>query len=472
MKIVIFGTGKYYQKRKEKISADTEIVAFIDNNPQLNGKRMDGIQIFLPYKINQISYDKIVLMSVNEKEMREQLFCLDVPEWNIWSWEQLNSEMWHGTFRLYAGNTQLKKNKKKVLIISTELNYNGGTLAAFYAAFALQSRGFEVVLAAQNGNSELIREIVNSGMNVMLCQGLPYLKDEEKMFIKQFDMVIVNVFQMISCACEISKILPAMWWIHEPSDMYKSITEKFSSYMDMDQMKMLCIYAVSSIAKRNFNHYFHGRIQKTLFYGIPDQRKSDMPGEKKGYLVFAMIGAVCPIKAQDVFVQAAQALSGDNRKNVQFWIIGSIGNDGYSDKIRETVSEDMSFKLWGELTRSEMQEMYRKIDIVISPSMEDCLPVVVTEGMMLQKVCIVSDHTGSADFIEEGVNGFIVPAGSVAGLKEKMEWVINHKEQHEAIGKKARETYEKYFAMDVFGGNLERAVEDTIKQWKYGRESL
>ena len=55
-----------------------------------------------------------------------------------------------------------------------------------------------------------------------------------------------------------------------------------------------------------------------------------------------------------------------------------------------------------------------------------------------------------------------MPAGDAVALKEKIEWVIANKEMHQKVGKKARETYEKYFTMDVFGYNLENAIEETV----------
>lgn len=472
MKIVIFGVGQYYQKRKDKISSDIEIVAFLDNNFKIFGKIIDGIQVFPPHKIQQIFCDKIVLMSAKRIEMRKQLIKLEVPEEKIWSWEQLNSEMWHGVFRFHMGNIGLGERRGKILIISTELNYNGGTLAAVYAALALQKRGFAVVLAAQGGSSKFIDEMKDNGINIAICFGMPLLREEEIFFIKQFDMVIVNVLQMISCAYEINRIKPTIWWIHEPSEMYNNIVEQVSQYIDENKLNGLSIYAVSSIAQRNFNRYFPRCIPRILPYGIPDQMGAAIPEAKKRYLVFATIGAICPIKAQDIFIRAVQLLSDEDKKRIRCWIIGSVGTNGYSDKIVELISNDVTFKLWGELARNELQDLYKEIDVVVCSSTEDCLPIAVTEGMMFQKICIVSDHTGSADYIEDGISGFVIPEDNVIALKEKIEWIIANKEKKERIGKDARKIYERYFTMDVFGDNLEKIVQDTVMSWNLNREQF
>ena len=46
--------------------------------------------------------------------------------------------------------------------------------------------------------------------------------------------------------------------------------------------------------------HFPGRIDKVLTYGIPDEKR-DANKSKKEKIIFALIGAIIPIKAQDIF---------------------------------------------------------------------------------------------------------------------------------------------------------------------------
>lgn len=50
-KIVIFGTGNFYERRKQYLPMNAEIVAFIDNNEILHNKSCDGRMILLPREI-------------------------------------------------------------------------------------------------------------------------------------------------------------------------------------------------------------------------------------------------------------------------------------------------------------------------------------------------------------------------------------------------------------------------------------
>ena len=120
----------------------------------------------------------------------------------------------------------------------------------------------------------------------------------------------------------------------------------------------------------------------------------------------------------------------------------------------------------GVLTREKIYKAFSQIDVVVCTSFEDPLPIVMTEGMMFGKTCIATDNTGTADYIRDGENGFVVPAGNCKALKEKMEWVIQNQDKLEGIGRKARETYKKYFTMDVFAENLEKAITETIERWE------
>lgn len=467
MKIVIFGVGKYYQNRKKKIPSNTEILAFLDNDPVLQGKYMDGIKIVSPCKISDFLYDKVIIMSSRSREMRHQLLEYNVDEEDIWHGEYFISMINRGVLKFCCGNRDVQKNGKRILVIASEIVYNGATFAIIYAVLALQNRGHMVVLAASGGKQELIDEIVSKGINVVICPALPYLYKEELFWIRRFEVILVNIFYMILAACEISKIRPVMWWIHESTGSYKNVMDQFQEYADKRRFTKINICAVSDVAKRNFEFHFSNRIDRILSYGIPDkcEKIEEFRNRKGSPIVFAIIGRICSLKAQDVFVRAAQSLESKYKHNVQFWIIGSPGKAEYYNEIKKAVSGDDSFKMWGELTQDELHCLYRMIDIVVSPSLEDCLPIVMTEGMMYGKVCIASDATGTVRYITQKKNGLICKAGDSVDLSDKMKWVIENYDSLESMRKKARKTYETYFSMKSFGEQLEDAIQDTIVKY-------
>ena len=63
MKILIFGTGKYYQEYKVFFQRVT-IVAFLDNDKNKQGKRLDNILIIEPQEGIKKEHDKIFILSI------------------------------------------------------------------------------------------------------------------------------------------------------------------------------------------------------------------------------------------------------------------------------------------------------------------------------------------------------------------------------------------------------------------------
>lgn len=466
MRIAIFGVGRFYQEKKNEIPSRVEIVVFIDNNPKLQGKIMDGHPIVAPSEVTQFPYDKIILMSISEEAMKSQLLKLGIKREDIWYWECFSSEMHRGMFNFYCGNDSIKENGKRILIISTYLDYTGAPIAAMHAAKVLQDRGNNVFVAAVGGEEAFVEEMKRNGINIVLCLALPYMHQEELFWVKQFDVVLVNVFLMFLCAYEISKIKPVFWWIHEASELYQDVLTRFWEYTDIEKLKNVNICAVSNVAQRNFNFYFPNRIKYTLQYGIPDQGKNFVIKKETECLFFAIIGTVCSRKAQDVFLNAIGLLKIQEKKNVRFLVIGSIWADTYGNQVKEQAIKDPAIEIMGVLTRTEISEIFKKIDIVVCPSLEDPLPIVATEAMMYGKPCIVSDATGTAEYIEDGKNGLICKAGDPEDLCEKMRWVIHNQEKLHAMGSNARKIYEKHFSMKAFGRRLETALQDTVDNWE------
>lgn len=466
MKVVVFGVGKFYQNRRELLGKVkiVEVVAFSDNNKALWQKTFENAKVIPPDSIKKINCDGILIMSSYAGEIAKQLIAEGIDGAKIFFWEPFYAKMLSGEMKV-LGKAKDAESKRSILIISTMLDYNGGSIAAVYAAQVMQIRGYAVVLAVPGGNETFIEETIQKGITVAIRSSLPYVFDKEKEWISQFDCVFVNVFQMLQSAFGANSIKPVFWWIHEPVFIIEDVLAKPWNQLEKVWLNNIMIRAVSKLPKDNFNKLFKNCIRETMPYGIPDMCPIPMK-RKVEYrkIVFAVIGSVYEGKAQDIFCQAVKELN--CRKQAEFWIIGHYGEDPYSKKVLEMSKQVSEIKMLGLLTREEIYQIFPQIDVVVCPSLEDSLPIVMTEGMMFWKTCITTDRTGTADYISDGENGFVIPAGNSNALKEKMEWVLCNQDKLEAMGLKARETYEKYFAMDVFGDNLERMIGETIERWR------
>ena len=100
----------------------------------------------------------------------------------------------------------------------------------------------------------------------------------------------------------------------------------------------------------------------------------------------------------------------------------------------------------GEMKQSELNDFYRKIDVLVCPSRDDPMPIVVTQAMQNEIPCIVSDQVGQAEYIQSGKNGYIFKSEDVIELARIMEDIIVNPAQLNQIGKEGKKIYEENFS--------------------------
>lgn len=463
MKAIIFGLGNYYRIQKPKLESlsDIELVALADNNAALWGANIDGSPVIPPSEILSKTFDKLIIVSLYVSEIYNQLISLGVDKDKLISWPHFWSEQMKGRIEIFESETQHEDKGKNVLIISNDLNYDGASLAAVYAAKAL-NKHCNAVLAVPLGNEKLIKETVNNGTTVAVCAALPWLGEKEQSWMEQFDAVIVNTYPMIESALEVRYNKPVLWWLHENADNFPIVELQYPEGMEGKEFKNINICAVSERAWHNFSNKHPGWSGKILPLGIPDKLiKSGKKDKRK--VIFAIIGVICPRKGQDYFLDAVGKLQADGK--AEFWIIGRTDDSEYYRKISEKAALTDSVRLLGEMTRAQLDNIYPEIDVIVCASKEETLSIAVIEGMMWRKICISTSSTGIAGYIDEGKNGFIVDYGDADALADRMGQIINDMGNLERMKDAARETYEGFFSMKAFGRRLDEMVCQTQKVW-------
>lgn len=466
MKIVVFGTGSFFINRKDALSKE-EIISFVDNDKEKWNKKIDDIPIVSPEQIKDLVYDKIIVMSRKKEEMRRQLVIdFGIDESSILDFEEycnyyLRSRELCELVMHYKGNCcYFGKSKIKILIITYALNYNGGSLAAFYAALALKSKGYDVVIAARKSDKRLIDEITNEGVVVFTQELIDYCSWEQISWIEQFDYVIVNTLQLGRILKELIHRKPVLWWIHESKIEYEYLDKDIIEYLDNINIKP---YVVSDVALHTFRQYFRKLNGRILHYGIPDNGFRSTVFSTRDKTVFAVIGGISSIKGQDIFLEAITKLTQEERENSEFWLIGICQTENqYGNSILKQLEMIPEVRWLGELNREEIEKVYKNIDVVVVPSRQETMSIVMTEAFMYGKVGVASNVIGISKYIKDKENGLIFESENVKDLADKMSWVLKNRNKLNFMRVKARETYERFFTLEVLGDRLETIIKDLV----------
>lgn len=102
----------------------------------------------------------------------------------------------------------------------------------------------------------------------------------------------------------------------------------------------------------------------------------------------------------------------------------------------------------------QLREYYGRSSVFVLPSVEDGFGYVTAEAMGCGLPLIVSKAAGSADMIEEGGNGYVVPARSVDRIQEKLEILRSDSDLRGIYGQRSRELSEKRFRWSDYASSL------------------
>ena len=71
----------------------------------------------------------------------------------------------------------------------------------------------------------------------------------------------------------------------------------------------------------------------------------------------------------------------------------------------------------------QLKEYYNRADVFILPSLGDSYALVVLEAIASGLPVIVTENVGAADAIENGKNGFVIPAGDTGSwLRQSLRY--------------------------------------------------
>jgi glycosyltransferase involved in cell wall biosynthesis len=96
----------------------------------------------------------------------------------------------------------------------------------------------------------------------------------------------------------------------------------------------------------------------------------------------------------------------------------------------------------GPLPQAELAARFRTADCLVLPSRHESFGMVVPEALATGLPVLVSDRVGAKDLVTEGKTGWIVPAGDVSCLADRMIWCARHPEDVRAMGPDCRQAAE------------------------------
>lgn len=189
----------------------------------------------------------------------------------------------------------------------------------------------------------------------------------------------------------------------------------------------------------------------TLPYGVDLSafHPPEQPARARRTLECLYVGQISHRKGIRVLLEAARRCQ---RLPVRFRLIGPI----VSREVLDWLPENVRYE--GATLPGGVAEAMREADLFLLPTIEDSFALVIFEAMATALPVIATTHAGSSEFIENGEDGLIVPAGEVSTITKAIQRLVEQPELRSAIGEAARRKVESTHSWEAYGGRVIAAV--------------
>lgn len=170
---------------------------------------------------------------------------------------------------------------------------------------------------------------------------------------------------------------------------------------------------------------------------------------------FLTVSRLTPVKGVDILLEAYRqyrAASPDP------WPLAIVGDGPERVRLEREAPPGVSFKGFAQI--DALPGLYGHASAFVFPTHKDTWGLVVNEAMAAGLPVIVSTGAGCAlDLVDEGKNGFAVPAGDPIALADRLRRMAAlSDEEREAMGDRSREIISR-FRLDDFSEGLWAAAQ-------------
>lgn len=183
---------------------------------------------------------------------------------------------------------------------------------------------------------------------------------------------------------------------------------------------------------RNVRFVPHG-IDTSVFHPkfASVNRRVQLCGEQeKDKTILLFVGRLVWEKNLRLLVQAIRPLL-ENRSTLELVVVGTGPAEG---ELRKMLPEA---HFLGFRTGRELSEIYASSDIFVFPSDTETFGNVTLEALASGLPCVVADAGGSADLIQNGVNGFRVSAHNPDDFRNALVRLLNDSNARRRISERA-----------------------------------
>jgi glycosyltransferase involved in cell wall biosynthesis len=183
----------------------------------------------------------------------------------------------------------------------------------------------------------------------------------------------------------------------------------------------------------------------------------EYPGSQE--ILFA--GVLIPRKGVDHLIDAFARIASDF-PYARLVLMGHAENREYAAGLQDHVGRqglNGRVDFIERVPQATLAQWMHRACMFALPTYSEGLPRVVFEAMAAGLPAVSSPVSGIPEIVEDGVTGFLVQPGDETKLAERLRWILEHPDEAEEMGRRARAFAESFFSSEAYVAGYQRVFE-------------
>ncbi len=407
------------------------VAGIIDGDIKKHGKIISGIRVYPPKHL-LMSKSRVIISCMATEEIRDILRGMGIE----------NREM---LVRDYLGEKSSKvlmpfhiENSKELLCfdLCSGAKWGGAENWNYFLADMYKKNNPDkrvMIISDEYKDHRLCTHIpiIEFSKEDGICKIVDSFSDDEGIcFVNSF--FGHSFFAMLAMKVENPQKVRLITIVHNDyKDLYR-ICDMFKEYID-------CFICVSSKIQKKVIEGCGAQKEKVFFLHQP--MKIEHHYRDKRPLGEIRLGVATRLTKQQKrvdYLPGIIKLLEMKRIRYKMYIAGD--GDCYESLEKFILKRNLTERvlLLGRIDHDKMWDYWNNIDIYLNFSDFEGSSLSMLEAMSCGCVPVVTDVSGTRDYIENGINGFIVDIGDLNSICEKVEYLFQNQDEIELMGEKSR----------------------------------
>ena len=234
----------------------------------------------------------------------------------------------------------------------------------------------------------------------------------------------------------------------------KTVERETKEYHAADLISVPSSFVYNSFLKQGID-------QRKLFlnpFGVNLNRFNPLPKINDSKFNVLYVGTLSIRKGIFYLLEAFKKLKFKNKK---LTLIGPIDNN-IKDKVFKYLSDEI--KYLSVIENKKLNKYYSIADVMVQPSVEEGLSLVMAEALACGCPVIATENTGAEDLFQNNKEGFIIKARSINQIHDKMQLLADNKLLQKEMSNHAILKVKKIGGWNDYGNKWHKKLKSIVNE--------